>query len=39
MYRGNGATPSSDGLHGEASPERGTFYRLQVHKRGKDFTI
>ena len=37
MYAGNGATPSSDGLHGGAPPERGTFFRLHVHKRGKGF--
>ena len=37
MHTGNGATPSSNGLHGEAPPERGTFFRLQVHKRGLGF--
>ena len=29
---GGGGTPYN-GLHGEAPPERGTFFRLQVYKR------
>ena len=29
---GGGGTPYN-GLYGEASPERGTFFRLQVYKR------
>ena len=29
---GGGGTPYN-GLYGEATPERGTFFRLQVHKR------
>ena len=29
---GGGGTPSN-GLYGEAPPERGTFFRLQVYKR------
>ena len=29
---GAGGTPY-DGLYGEASPERGTFFRLQVYER------
>ena len=33
MYAGKGATPYN-GLYGEAPPERGTFFRLQVHKKG-----
>ena len=30
--RGGGGTPYN-GLYGEAPPERGTFFRLQVYKR------
>ena len=30
--RGRGGTPYN-GLYGEAPPERGTFFRLQVYKR------
>ena len=30
--RGGGDTPYN-GLHGEALPERGTFFRLQVYER------
>ena len=30
--RGGGGTPYN-GLHGEAPPERGTFFRFQVYKR------
>ena len=30
--RGGGGTPYN-GLYGKASPERGTFFRLQVYKR------
>ena len=32
VVRGGGGTPYN-GLHGEAPPERGTFFRLQVYKR------
>ena len=39
MHTGNGVTPSNDGLYDEAPPERGTVFRLQYIKRGKDFTI
>ena len=28
-----GGDTSYNGLHGEAPPERGTFFRLQVYKR------
>ena len=28
-----GGTPTYDGLYGEAPPERGTFFRLQVYER------
>ena len=31
-YRGGGVTPYN-GLYGEASPERGTFFRPQVYER------
>ena len=31
-YPGGGGTPYN-GLYGEAPPERGTFFRLQVYKR------
>ena len=38
MGGGGGGTPSN-GLYGEAPPERGTFIRLQVYKRvGKSVT-
>ena len=30
--RGGGGTPYN-GLYGEAPPERGTFFKLQVYKR------
>ena len=30
--RGGGGTPYN-GLYGEATPEKGTFFRLQVYKR------
>ena len=30
---GKGATSSRNGLHGEAPPKRGTFFRLHVYKR------
>ena len=39
MHTGNGATPSSDGLHGEAPPERVPFSGFKYIKGGKDFTI
>ena len=32
-----GGTPYN-GLYGEAPPERGTFFRLQVYEKGRDFT-
>ena len=32
VSRSRGGTPYS-GLYGEAPPERGTFFRLQVYKR------
>ena len=32
ILRGGGGTPYN-GLYGEAPPERGTFFRLQVYKR------
>ena len=32
-WGGGGGTPYN-GLYGEARPERGTFFRLQVYKRG-----
>ena len=32
--RGDGCTPY-DGLHGEALPESGTFFRLQVYERAE----
>ena len=31
--RGGGGGTHYDGLYGEAPPERGTFFRLQVHER------
>ena len=34
---GGGSTPYN-GLYGEAPPERGTFFTLQVKKKGRDFT-
>ena len=32
MHSGGGGTPY-DGLYGEAPPERGTFFRLEVYER------
>ena len=32
LHPGGGGTPYN-GLYGEASPERGTFFRLEVYKR------
>ena len=32
VTRGGGGTPYN-GLYGEAPPERGTFFRLEVYKR------
>ena len=32
MRRGRGSTPYNN-LYGEAPPERGTFFRLQVYER------
>ena len=32
LYPGGGGTPCN-GLYGEASPKRGTFFRLEVYKR------
>ena len=34
---GGGGTPYN-GLYGEAPPERGTLFRLQVYKRAGSFT-
>ena len=34
---GGGGTPYN-GLYGEAPPERGTFFTLQVYEKGRDFT-
>ena len=33
MIRGGGGGTPYNGLYGEAPPERGTFFRLQVYKR------
>lgn len=32
---GGGGTPYNDGLLREALPKRSTFFRLQVHEKGK----
>ena len=33
VYGGGGGGTPNDGLHREALPERGTFFRLQVYER------
>ena len=33
LIRGGGGGTPYNGLHGEAPPERGIFFRLQVYKR------
>jgi len=35
---GGGGTPYN-GVYEEAPPERGTFFRLQVYKKGRDFRV
>ena len=36
---GGGVGTPYNGLHGEAPPERGTFFRLQVYVKGVPFSI
>ncbi len=35
----DGGDTSNYGLYGEAPPERGTFFRFQVYKKGRDLFV